>query len=387
MKRIGLFILILSLFACRSAEISQLIGNKQEVALQKVDFVDLQGFEEDHAAELIPAFQQSCAAVKKNPAILQNAALKLPKSAYLDICQRFENEKPSSDAQMLAFIEANFDPYLVWGKGTTSGKFTSYYEAEIEAAKTRHGAYQYPIYGKPHDMFEFNPADFDKNLPSRRLLGRVQKNKIVPYYTRAEIDQRNLDAPVVLWGNDPVDIFLMQIQGSAVATLDDGQQVRIRYVDNNGHPFVGIGSILLKKKLLPAGQGSMDKIRDWLKQHPELAQKNMAENPRYVFHDLSDAEGPIGALGVPLTAGRSLAVDKTYVPLGALLWLDTTAPDQKPLRKTVAAQDVGGAIKGVIRGDYFWGHGESALLNAGKMNASGKYYILWPKGSKPVVHD
>ena len=176
-----------------------------------------------------------------------------------------------------------------------------------------------------------------------------------------------------------VDIFLMQIQGSAVAVLDDGSSVRVKYADNNGHNFVGIGSVLLKKGLLKPGHASMDKIRDWLKQNPDMAKINMAENPRFIFHNISDADGPIGALGVSLTAGRSLAVDNSFVPLGSLLWLETTGPDKEKIEKLVIAQDIGGAIKGVVRGDYFWGHGESALLSAGKMNSTGKYYILLPK--------
>ena len=220
---------------------------------------------------------------------------------------------------------------------------------------------------------------FDKSLPNRRLLGRIEGSKLIPYHTRAEIEQKIIDAPVILWGNDAVDIYLMQIQGSAIALLDDGSSVRIKYADNNGHNFVGIGSILLKKGLLKPGQASMDKIRDWLKENPQIAKANMSENPRYIFHAFSDAEGPIGALGVPLVAGRSLAVDETNIPLGALLWLETTGPNKEKIEKLVIAQDIGGAIKGIVRGDYFWGHGEQALLSAGKMNSTGQYYILLPK--------
>ena len=221
--------------------------------------------------------------------------------------------------------------------------------------------------------------DFDPTLPNKRILGRIEGTKLVPYLTRKQIEQSGVNAPVILWGDDKVDIFLMQIQGSAVALLDDGTSVRVSYADNNGHRFVGIGSLLLKKGLLKKGEASMDKIRDWLKNNPEIADVNMNENPRFIFHKISDASGPIGALGVPLTAGRSLAVDTDYIPLSSLLWLETTAPSGKPLQKLVSAQDIGAAIKGAVRGDYFWGHGEEALLEAGKMNASGRFYILLPR--------
>jgi len=161
--------------------------------------------------------------------------------------------------------------------------------------------------------------------------------------------------------------------------LDDGRLVRVSYADNNGHRFVGIGGLLLKKGLLKPGEVSMDKISDWLKNNPEIAEVNMNENPRFIFHQISNADGPLGALGVPLTAGRSLAVDTEFIPLASLIWLETTEPSGKPLEKIVTAQDIGAAIKGAVRGDYFWGHGHQALLEAGKMNATGRYYILLPR--------
>ena len=386
MKRIGLYVFILLLSAC---------GLKQEslpflsegVSLQKAKFADLEGFDADDLSAGLQSFEKSCDVLLKNTSKMKGAAIDVSAEKYQKICRDFKAQKPLSNEDAARFLEKHFVPYLVLYNGSPKGRFTSYYEAEIKASRTKHGVYQVPIYGKPNDLIEFNPAAFDDKLPSQRLVGRIEKNKLVPYYTRAEIEQRKLDAPVILWADDAVDVFLMQIQGSALATLDDGSQIRVRYADNNGQKFVGIGSIMLKEKQLPKGGASMDKIRDWLKQNPEKAKKFMAENPRYVFHKFSDAEGPVGALGAPLTAGRSLAVDKTFIPLGSLLWLETTAPDQTPIRKLVSAQDIGGAIKGAVRGDYFWGHGEEALLSAGKMHAEGKYYIFLPKGSEPVVHE
>ena len=161
--------------------------------------------------------------------------------------------------------------------------------------------------------------------------------------------------------------------------MPDGQRLRIAFAESNGRPFKGIGSILLQKGLLEPGQASMGSIKKWLKANPALARPNMDENQRYIFHRLGIPVGPVGALGVPLTAGRSLAVDKTFVPLGALLWLETTMPDNRPLKRLVLAQDIGGAIKGAIRGDYFWGSGGDEVLEAaGKMNAVGRYFVLLP---------
>lgn len=390
MKRIGFLLAFLSLISCTNrhkAVTMPVIGSEKGLELQAAGFSDLQGFDKDNILEALGTFERSCTAAAEKPEVLTAAKIKIAPAAYLKICEKLKQETPQTDDEMRRFIMQNFRPYRVLFNLNPQGKFTSYYEAELKASRQKHGAFQYPIYGRPNDLLELNLKDFDAALPNRRLLGRQENGKIVPYYTRAEIERYGVDAPVILWGNDPVDIYLMQIQGSAVALLDDGQRVRIRYADNNGHNFVGIGSILLKKGLLKPGEASMDKIRDWMKANPDIAKVNMVENPRFIFHRLSDAEGPIGALGVPLTAGRSLAVDPVYIPLGSLLWLETTAPDTSALHKLVAAQDIGGAIKGAVRGDYFWGHGEQALLSAGKMNAAGQYYILLPRQAGVEIRD
>ncbi len=147
-----------------------------------------------------------------------------------------------------------------------------------------------------------------------------------------------------------------------------------------GRRFKGIGSILLGKGLLEAGKADMMSIKKWLEENPQQAAAIMQENERYIFHRLMTTPGPVGAFGIPLTAGRSLAVDRRYIPLGAVLWLSTTTPDRRPLNKMVAAQDIGSAIKGAVRGDYFWGSGGDEILNsAGRMNSSGHYYIFLPR--------
>lgn len=376
MKKFGLIFVLLCLGACGLHQKSQ---TSQGVGLQKVQFSDLNGFEQDHLTEALTAIRLSCDEVQKNPNIDSKSKIKIRTKAYAKICEHLKTTQFSDDLEIRNFLIKYFDPYLVTDNGSAQGKFTAYYEAEIKASKTKHGKYKYPIYGKPNDLIEINLHDFDETLPNKRLLGRIDNQKLIPYLTREQIENHGLDAPVILWGDDKVDIFLMQIQGSAVAALDDGQMVRISYADNNGHRFVGIGGLLLQKGLLKKGEASMDKISDWLKEHPDIAEINMNENPRFIFHRISDANGPIGALGVPLSAGRSLAVDTDFVPLTSLLWLETTAPDGKPLQKLVTAQDIGAAIKGTVRGDYFWGHGQQALQQAGRMNAAGQYYILLPK--------
>ncbi len=346
--------------------------------LEKVSFNDLSGFKNDNLDGFLNAWKNSCDALKQNKGTtLETAEIKISAHAYLDICHKLSSVKKQN---LKKFIQNNFVPYLVTYNGSSEGKFTSYYEAAINASRKKGGAYQIPIYGRPEDLIEFNPHDFDTTLPSKRLLGRVEKNKLIPYYTRDEIFNSDFQAPVILWADNYVDVYVMQIQGSAVAQLDDGTQKRIGFADTNGREFTGIGSILLSQKLLEPGKASMGHIKKWLKEKGQEAYQHMNTNKRFVFHRLVDADGPLGAQGVPLTAGRSLAVDKTFIPLGALLWLETKGPNQEAIQKMVVAQDIGGAIKGAIRGDYFWGSGHDDILElAGKMNATGRYFILLPK--------
>ncbi len=362
-RKLTLIILLLYFFIMSAALVWLKEEKPSKPAVAKLAFVphsfkDLKNWKKDHLAEAFHAYQLSCQKTKS--------------------CQ-INNAK-----DFRKFLEQNFVPHLVVYNGSSEGKFTSYYESALSASYHRSEKYQYPVYGKPKDLVEFNLKDFDKNADSKRFVGRVKDGRLIPYYTRAEIDNAPLDAPVILWADDAIDIYVMQIQGSAVAELDNGSKVRIGYADNNGHPFRGIGSILLEQGLIGKGQVSMGKIKIWLKENGELASQNMLKNDRFVFHRLIDAEGPIGAQGVPLTPGRSLAVDKKYIPLGSLLWLETTGPDNEKIEKLVVAQDIGSAIEGPIRGDYFWGSGGDDILElAGRMNSKGRYFILLPKKEKP----
>lgn len=352
-----------------------------DVQLKEVSFDALKGFAEDDMLSAYNAFQKSCTAVAaQSGEFLGDAEIKVNRQDYLQTCAAAAKIMP---AKFKEFIKANFTPYQVVYKDSAQGKFTAYYEAELRAAYVPDEIYKYPIYGRPYDLVEVNLKDFDASLPAKKILGRVEGEKLVPYYTRAEITAKGAKAPVILWADSYIDIYIMQIQGSAVAVLPDGNRVRIAFAASNGRPFKGIGSILLTKNLLAPGQASMGSIKRWLKDNPGLAHANMDENQRYIFHRLGNPEGPVGALGVPLTAARSLAVDKSYVPLGALLWLETTGPDGSALNKLVSAQDIGSAIKGPVRGDFFWGSGGDEVLEAaGRMNAAGQYFILLPHQSE-----
>ena len=377
--------MLLLLASCHGGEKAGIVSPIGSVSLQKSSFSSLSGWDSDNFSLFDKALKSVCGVIIKNPRqSLKSEHIEYSITEYKKHCEKMQN---LSRRELKTYIENNFEPYAVVVGGQKEGKFTSYYEANIRASYQKGGKYKYPIYGKPKDFVEVNLRDFDAGLPNQRLVGRVKNGKLVKYYTRQEIDEGKLDAPVILWGDDEVDIFIMQIQGAAVATLPDGNEVRVGYADNNGHKFKGIGSILLEKKLIKPSEASMPKIREWLKNNGNKAKKNMLLNDRYIFHQIVRAEGPIGAMGLPLYAGRALAVDRDYIPLGSMMWLETTAPNGSKLNKAVMAEDVGSAIKGGIRGDYFWGHGEEALAEAGRMNSKGRYYILLPKGVGVKVYD
>jgi membrane-bound lytic murein transglycosylase A len=365
------FSILLMLVACSKEQVSD------DVVLKQASFSELQDFEKDDMLGAYNAFLKGCEAVgAQSGEFIGNSAVKINRADYLNVCDKAKNIMP---VQFKDFVKSNFIPWLVTYKGSEEGKFTAYYEAKLNASYIQNERYKYPVYGRPYDLVEVNLSDFDATFPNKKIIGRVDDGKLIPYYTRAEINKNGIKAPVVLWADSYIDIYIMQIQGSAVAHFEDGNKVRIAFAESNGRPFKGIGSILLSKKLLEPGQASMGSIKKWLQNNPEIAVSNMDENQRYIFHRLGDPEGPVGALNIPLTAGRSLAVDKKYIPLGAMLWLETSRPEGAPLNKLVLAQDIGGAIKGAVRGDYFWGSGGDDVLEvAGKMNSSGRYFVLIP---------
>jgi membrane-bound lytic murein transglycosylase A len=206
-----------------------------------------------------------------------------------------------------------------------------------------------------------------------------------PYETRQEIDAGRLSGRdlELLWVDDPLDAFFLHIQGSGRVRLADGETVRVGYAGQNGQPYVAIGRLLAERGALRRDEVSLQSIRDWLAAHPAEAAEVLAANPSYVFFRLLEGDGPIGAHGVALTPGRSLAVDPSFVPLGVPVWLDTTDPldERRPLRRLMMAQDTGGAIRGAIRGDVFWGAGEEAKARAGRMRSRGRYYLLLPRAA------
>ncbi|MCS0584259.1 murein transglycosylase A [Massilia pinisoli] len=337
-----------------------------------VTFDALPGWQQDDLRQAWPAFQASCRALGAKPD--WNAP-----------CAAGKRIDPADGTAIRQFFETYFVPNLVRAPdGADAGLITGYYEPMLRGARRRGGAYQTPLYKVPDDLITVDLASVYPNLKGMRLRGRLVGKTVVPYGTRAEIERSRIPGKELVWVDDPVEAFFLEVQGSGRVQLDDGETVRIAYADQNGHPYKAIGRWLIDKGELAPAEATAQGIRAWIAAHPERRQELLDVNPSYVFfreERLPDPSvGPKGALGVPLTPARSVAVDPSFVPLGVPLFLSTTEPNgDAPLQRLVMAQDTGGAIKGAVRADFFFGFGEQAADNAGRMKQRGQIWALLPR--------
>ena len=289
------------------------------------------------------------------------------------------------EAAARRFFEATFTPYaLASSESGDTGLITGYYEPIVHGGRLRTDVNRFPIYGVPSDLLVVDLATVAPETRNVRLRGRLDGRRVVPYYSRAEIDSKgdSLAAPIIAWAADPVELFFLQVQGSGQLQLETGERIRLGDADQNGHPYRSVGRYLIDKGELTLEQASMQGIKAWGAANPQKLHDALNANASYVFfRESSDPRGPIGALNVPLTGQYSMAVDRRFIPLGAPVFLGTTYPlSDVPLQRLMAAQDTGGAIRGVVRGDFFWGTGEEAATNAGRMRQQGKMWVLWPRG-------
>ena len=292
---------------------------------------------------------------------------------------------PDDEQAARVFFETNFVPHaLVSSDGPDTGLVTGYYEPIIEGSRTPNDLHRHPIFGVPDDLIVVDLAATNPEVRGMRLRGRVEGRRLVPYYPRGEIDSRGaaFPAPVIAWTADPVELFFLQIQGSGQVRLESGERIRIGYADQNGHPYRSLGRYLIDRGELALEQASMGGIKAWAAANPAKLQEALNSNPSYVFfRELPVTNGPVGALGIPLTPELSVAVDRRHVPLGAPVYLATTFPlSEEPLERLMAAQDTGGAIRGVVRADFYWGTGPEAGALAGRMRQQGRMWLLWPRG-------
>jgi membrane-bound lytic murein transglycosylase A len=343
-----------------------------------------------------PALLQSCRGFERNAA----------RRPEWQVACRHAAAAPTHDAAALrALLARHFDAYRVLSvtleDGTTEpkplasdtrGRITGYYEPLLNGSRARGAPYVVPLHRRPDDLLIIDLSSLRPELANLRLRGRLQPGenglRVLPYWARAELTEERLRGAELLWVDDAIEAFFLQIQGSGRVRLPDGSMVRVGYADTNGHPYQSIGRILVERGELTLEQASLQGIAAWARANPLRVDELLNQNPSYVFFrelPLGDPQaGPLGAMGLPLTPGYSVAVDPRFIPLGAPLLIATAHPlTGEPLQRLLLAQDVGGAIRGPLRFDLFWGFGAEAAAAAGRQRGEAQAWLLVPRGVAP----
>lgn len=322
---------------------------------------------------------------------MQSCKARGAQPVWSGVCTAATSRTATDTSSARRFFEQQFAVYRVVqsqgpGNQTDSGLITAYYEPLLKGSRKASATFGVPLYAPPADLLTIDLGDLYPELKGKRVRGRVQGRKVVPYFDRAALTGNPaLKGKEIVWVEDAVAAFFFEVQGSGRIQFGDGQTIRLAYADQNGYPYRSIGRYLVDKGEMTLDQASAQSIREWLRQHPQRLREVLNANPSVVFfreERIDDPQqGPQGALGVPLTPGRSVAVDPQFVPLGAPVFLDTTQPNSaEPLQRLVMAQDTGGAIRGIVRADLFWGFGDAAGESAGRMRQQGRLWLLWPRG-------
>lgn len=362
-----------------------------QISLQPAGFKDLVGWQDDQLDKALATFRKSCDVLLRQASKTEANQPQAGASQvdWRPACKAAATVNAKDNKAARDYFEKWFSPFAVIDRdGKPEGLITGYYEPELRGARRAAGPYRFPLYARPTDLVVADLGRFDTSLAGRRITGRVLNGAFVPYADRRSIENDNLvpkPAPLV-WVDNKVDAFFLHIQGSGRVKLSDGGLMRLGFAASNGRPYTAIGRTLIRRGAISKDKVSMQSIRAWLAANPNKAAEIMAQNARYIFFRELKGNAPVGAQGVELTAGRSLAVDRRAISLGAPLWLATQDPidPHQPYRRLMIAQDVGHAIKGGIRGDIFFGHGQLAARRAGLMKQPGRYFILLPKAASPA---
>ncbi|MBI2786294.1 MAG: murein transglycosylase A [Legionella longbeachae] len=356
---------------------------------KQADFSRLPGWKSADLKKSLLTFQASCRTfIKQNPEqIVGTDHIELQVKDWQPACNAALKISSDNEKEAKLFFEEWFAPVEFTDTGEKTGLFTGYYVPSIKGSYIKSKEFSVPIYETPSDLITADLGLFFNDLKNRRIMGRLMGSKFVPYYTRAQINNGAIKnkAKVLVWINSPIDRLFLEIQGSGVIELDNGENLYVGYDSQNGAPYTAIAGVLIKKGVMTKDNASMQAIKRYLEAHPTQMNKVINKNKSFVFFRKLLAGVALGSQGVALTPGYSLAIDKQWVPMGAPLWLNTTRPDSKnpddnkPMQRLMIAQDTGGAIRGKVRGDVFWGGGEKATLIAGHMKNKGHYWILLPK--------
>ncbi len=356
------------------------------LSLTEVGFADLPGWKTDHVSAIVPALGLQCRRLAQMPADTMLGGSGLASTyggragQWLAPCLAAADLAPGDETGTRAFLTQRFQPYRI----DSPALITGYFEPEVAGSLERGGAFQTPLLGRPTDLVQGPPPASDPLGPPQ--IGRREGGRLMPYWSRADIEagKAGTNTDALFWLRSPIDLFFLQVQGSGRIRLPDGSVQRVAYDGRNGRAYTPIGRVLIAENAMAPADVSMQTIRTWLETHPDQAKRIMDTNEDYVFfRALSHADsdfGPPGAMGVDLAAGRSAAVDRHFVPLGAPLFIDTTDPvSHAPWRRLVLAQDIGTDIVGPARTDIFLGSGALAEQTAGLMRQGGSEYILLPR--------
>ena len=340
--------------------------------LKPADWQELDAITKDDVTKAWPAWQLGCSSLKAKP-------------AWQAVCNEADKLNNPSKSAIVDYFKNNFAVYRTTNlDGSNTGLITGYYEPVIKGSRNKNDKFRFPLYSRPDDLITVELASLFPELANKRVRGRVVGTKLIPYYNRGEIEAENspLKGREFVWVDDQIDLFFLQIQGSGMVHLDNGEKMHVGYADQNGQAYQSIGRLLIDKGELTADKASMQGIKDWGRNNPNKLRDLLNANPSYVFFRELPAglPGPISALGAPILAERVVAIDPRFVPLGAPIFLSTNLPNSnKPLNRLMMAQDTGGAIKGGVRADFFWGAGDAAGKSAGSMKQQGKIWVLLPK--------
>ena len=363
--------------------------NSPDYALLKTaKWEDIDGLTGDDLSAAWPAWLQSCSSLKNKQ---QNNQVLINQTSWQTACSAASKLNKPNSAAVIAYLTEYFNVFAATNTdGSDTGLVTGYYEPLLKGSRTKSANYPFPLYKQPSDLITVDLAELYPELKGKRVRGKLQKdkdgrNKLIPYASRADIEAA--PAPLagneLVWIDDIIDGFFLQVQGSGLVQLANGQKMHVGYADQNGQAYNSIGRVLIERGEISKDQASMQGIKNWARANPSRLRELLNANPSYVFFRELPAglSGPLGALGVPLSAERSVAIDPKYVPLGAPIFLSTTQPNSaNPLKRLMVAQDTGGAIKGGVRADYFWGAGDAAGKMAGNMKQQCKIWVLLPKG-------
>ena len=387
-------VVVLSIAACvPQSDKTDRPGQSPEPRLvfKPSSFGSLDGWQNFSSPTVHSAFQASCRAISgREPGAGMGGNPAYGKAEdWAGACRAALGTTPQTGSEVRAFFESWFMPVQVFNGDEAQGLFTGYYEPELNGSRTRSERFRTPLHARPSDLIEVDLGQFKQSLRGERVAGRVTGGRLVPYADRREIVAQGVGLQPLVFVDDPVAAFFLQIQGSGRIKLDNGDVIRAAYDGQNGHPYTAVGRILVDRGEISREALSMQSIRAWLEGHPEQADALMNENASYVFfkaQPIGDpTKGANGAQGVPLTAEASLAVDLRFHALGVPMWVEGRAPNDREaepdvdLRHLFVAQDTGGAIRGPIRGDIYWGTGSNAESVAGRMAHKGRLFVLLPK--------